>query len=431
MIKRQLLPLLCIVLFVFSFLGSQYVHANSTESHTIIFSDTTFLTPYEIEFTFEFEIELDYPQQIPIGGSKNVTFLTERKYADAVSRYVPFTPQTKTFLTPIGDTAPIQIAVFVGDLWYYVTFRNATSWLYMSVEGNGQVSTDHGESWLRWKHSGEDASSAAKGHFIVSHTGSSEETLTIEITPKYTASMTISQIGQYGIIITEKNREIELIGTPISKELQIVKSSSKTCFIATATYGSELSPEVQFLRRFRDQEVLSTFAGSQFMTVFNSFYYSFSPSIASVIDDSPLIRDVMKVVLHPLMRILQLTEEVNSVLGIVSEFAIVLSGLIASSLIGIIYLMPLSLIISLISKRPPQNVLKTIRLLSIVLTCSLALILCAYLISSSVLMMFATGTLVVTTLCFSAEYASKGIMKLLELFNQQLASSKARDRILL
>jgi peptide/nickel transport system substrate-binding protein len=44
------------------------------------------------------------------------------------------------------------------------------------------------------------------------------------------------------------------------------------CVIATATFGSELSPEVQFLRTFRDQKVMVTFAGSQFMVVFNASY---------------------------------------------------------------------------------------------------------------------------------------------------------------
>nr|MDO8134680.1 CFI-box-CTERM domain-containing protein [Candidatus Njordarchaeum guaymaensis] len=66
------------------------------------------------------------------------------------------------------------------------------------------------------------------------------------------------------------------------------------CLVATATYGSELSPEVQFLRGFRDRTVLSTFAGSEFMKAFNAWYYSFSPSVASFIADNPTVRAAMK-----------------------------------------------------------------------------------------------------------------------------------------
>ena len=51
------------------------------------------------------------------------------------------------------------------------------------------------------------------------------------------------------------------------------------CLIATATYGSELSPQVQQLREIRDTTLLQTESGTNFMKIFNSFYYSFSPGI--------------------------------------------------------------------------------------------------------------------------------------------------------
>jgi peptidyl-prolyl cis-trans isomerase B (cyclophilin B) len=48
------------------------------------------------------------------------------------------------------------------------------------------------------------------------------------------------------------------------------------CLIATATYGSELAPQVQQLREIRDNMILSTESGTAFMSGFNQFYYSFS-----------------------------------------------------------------------------------------------------------------------------------------------------------
>ncbi|HUU49295.1 MAG TPA: fibronectin type III domain-containing protein, partial [Nitrosopumilaceae archaeon] len=47
------------------------------------------------------------------------------------------------------------------------------------------------------------------------------------------------------------------------------------CLIATAAYGSEMAPQVQFLREIRDNKVMSTESGVSFMTGFNQFYYSF------------------------------------------------------------------------------------------------------------------------------------------------------------
>src|SRR5208337_3548738 len=62
--------------------------------------------------------------------------------------------------------------------------------------------------------------------------------------------------------------------------VQLFISSRPGCLIATATYGSALSPEVQFLRNFRDHAILQTFAGSSFMMIFNDWYYSFSPQVS-------------------------------------------------------------------------------------------------------------------------------------------------------
>ncbi|MBM3910749.1 MAG: hypothetical protein FJ356_03775, partial [Thaumarchaeota archaeon] len=54
------------------------------------------------------------------------------------------------------------------------------------------------------------------------------------------------------------------------------------CLIATATYGTELDPQVQMLREIRDKSVLGTQTGTAFMSAFNSFYYSFSPAVADL-----------------------------------------------------------------------------------------------------------------------------------------------------
>ena len=47
------------------------------------------------------------------------------------------------------------------------------------------------------------------------------------------------------------------------------------CLIATAAYGSEMAPQVQFLREIRDNQLMNTESGMSFMTGFNQVYYSF------------------------------------------------------------------------------------------------------------------------------------------------------------
>ena len=92
------------------------------------------------------------------------------------------------------------------------------------------------------------------------------------------------------------------------------------CLIATATFGSELAPQVQQLRELRDNSILSTASGTAFMTGFNQFYYSFSPTIADLERENPVFKEAVKITLTPLLTSLSILNHVDmdseeSVLG--------------------------------------------------------------------------------------------------------------------
>ena len=80
------------------------------------------------------------------------------------------------------------------------------------------------------------------------------------------------------------------------------------CLIATATFGSEMAPQVQFLREIRDNTVLQTESGTSFMTGFNQFYYSFSPAIADYERENPAFKETVKLALTPLLTSLTLLQ---------------------------------------------------------------------------------------------------------------------------
>jgi len=83
------------------------------------------------------------------------------------------------------------------------------------------------------------------------------------------------------------------------------------CLIATAAFGSEMAPQVQFLREIRDNTVMSTESGTAFMTGFNQFYYSFSPQIADYERENPVFKEAVKVTLTPLLTSLTLLNYVE------------------------------------------------------------------------------------------------------------------------
>ena len=92
------------------------------------------------------------------------------------------------------------------------------------------------------------------------------------------------------------------------------------CLIATATYGSELAPQVQQLRELRDNSLLQTESGTSFMAGFNQFYYSFSPTIADWERENQVFKEFVKISLTPMISSLSILNYVDmdsesSVLG--------------------------------------------------------------------------------------------------------------------
>ena len=92
------------------------------------------------------------------------------------------------------------------------------------------------------------------------------------------------------------------------------------CLIATATYDSELAPQVQQLRELRDNQLLQTESGINFMAGFNQFYYSFSPTIADWERENLVFKEAVKIMITPMISSLSILNYVDmdseaSVLG--------------------------------------------------------------------------------------------------------------------
>ncbi len=116
-------------------------------------------------------------------------------------------------------------------------------------------------------------------------------------------------------------------------------SQPSGCLIATAAFGSELTPQVQYLRSFRQEYILSTASGSAFMNAFNAVYYSFSPQVADYERGQPWLQATVKAAIYPLFGILGAAEKAHFVAS-GGEAGAVAAGAVASALIGAVYLWP-------------------------------------------------------------------------------------------
>lgn len=185
------------------------------------------------------------------------------------------------------------------------------------------------------------------------------------------------------------------------------------CLIATATYGSELSDEVQFLRDFRDGSILRTNTGSNFMIAFNAWYYSFSPFVAEFIREHSLARTVTKFMLYPLMGILRLGAAAFYLFPANLEAGAVVSGLLISSLIGIVYLSPPLMALLAYSPRTRRAAKRLQAPMLVLLSGALAAVALISAVSASgIPMMLATSTVVLASLAASALFASRAILRI-------------------
>jgi len=139
---------------------------------------------------------------------------------------------------------------------------------------------------------------------------------------RYEINAFLQTVDNFEVMIDGKMQPIDFDDNPVFKQL-IVAAKAKPepeslppariggCLIATATYGSELAPQVQLLREIRDNTVLQTQSGISFMTAFNQFYYSFSPAIADYERENAVFKETVKLTLTPLLASLTLLQHAD------------------------------------------------------------------------------------------------------------------------
>ena len=128
-------------------------------------------------------------------------------------------------------------------------------------------------------------------------------------------------ITQEEVIELEDTKVVDPPVEMEEKEVQEVKQEDIVepnegggCLIATATFDSELAPQVQFLREIRENVLYNTNSGKSFLVGFNQFYYLFSPTIADWERENSTFKEFVKITVTPLLISLGILDyfEINS-----------------------------------------------------------------------------------------------------------------------
>ncbi len=128
------------------------------------------------------------------------------------------------------------------------------------------------------------------------------------------------------------NESIESNGMEVTFSEEDSNKNGGGCLIATAAFDSELSTQVQHLRELRDNKLLQSKLGSDFILFFNNVYYSFSPQIADLERENQFFKNVVKVSITPLIYSLSLLNYVDlqsdlEIIGYVSSILLLNLGM--------------------------------------------------------------------------------------------------------
>ena len=128
----------------------------------------------------------------------------------------------------------------------------------------------------------------------------------------------IEEVNEEEKVVVESKSDIIIMEETQNEKIEIEERGIENseagggCLIATAAYGSEMAPQVQFLREIRDSKVMATESGESFMAGFNEFYYSFSPYIADYERENPVFREMVKIGITPMLSTLSVMSMADS-----------------------------------------------------------------------------------------------------------------------
>ena len=114
--------------------------------------------------------------------------------------------------------------------------------------------------------------------------------------------------GDLRFLVIQNGKDIDFQQTTepfgivtVSSKCYFPDESTGGCLIATATFGTELAPQIQELRELRDNTLLETEYGTSFMNGFNQFYYSFSPTISDWERQNQFFKEAVKFTITPMI----------------------------------------------------------------------------------------------------------------------------------
>lgn len=176
----------------------------------------------------------------------------------------------------------VQLTPYVGNITTSVTFQ-AWGWIYVSGNVTGFIDLDFWYCAVNATCGGNNTTQLSPtARLSATDTGGVyvQKTVTLDA-PPYSTHLRIRLRG----MSWSDGAEVRF------DEIGFWVPTWGYCFIATAAYGTETASQLNILREFRDQVLLKSAVGAQFVET----YYKLSPPVADFIAKSDFLRAAVRV----------------------------------------------------------------------------------------------------------------------------------------
>jgi hypothetical protein len=207
------------------------------------------------------------------------------------------------------------------------------------------ISVDNvtGYTFTKWIRDGIDYTSQQSFNYTVdaSRTFTAIFQATSSIGPTCVAQSTSTTYTANTEVKTQTAAQVATSSAQTSPQVAALSTNpSPHCMIATAAYGSEMAPEVAYMRYVRDNLIGSTPTGKTLRNAFNAFYYSWSPPVAAAIAQSSDLQALFRFLLLPIVAIVHTTAWIFTTLGGTDFASVVAFGVAAVLCVGTYIVLP-------------------------------------------------------------------------------------------
>ena len=283
-----------------------------------------------------------------------------------------------------------------------VKFTTTSSTISSSISSSTTTTTVTTTS-TSWSYTSSQSTTTTTTSYSTSITG----TLSSSITQLVTWPSTTTTTSVYTTIATVK-------GTAVPY-----------CPVSYVTGGSPLEPYANFLRNFRNNDIQNTTAGREFMLTFNTWYYSWAPSLSYSAATNPWIYRAVQLGVYPLIGALYASYySYSAIAPINAEAGAIFAGIVAASLMGVVYLAPIAyLATKLIRRHGKWLISKQIAFSSITwFAASLVLCVTAYATSSGQLLAVGTSSMALSMLALGSQLGTR-VLTFVQLPSANLVNS--------